>query len=98
MKFKRFTKDKNNRLMFKRCEVKNLFLYFLIKSCYSYIFIFLKFSAFFLSKNYYKNKIKNYCIESGRANSVYKSFKLSRIYLRDFGSQGLILGLKKSMW
>jgi len=44
----------------------------------------------------YKNSIKNYCIVSGRSRSVYRKFKVSRIYFRYLGSKGLFFGLRKA--
>lgn len=43
-----------------------------------------------------KVRIKNYCVVTGRARSVYRKFKVSRIMLRSLGAEGSFLGLKKS--
>jgi small subunit ribosomal protein S14 len=45
-----------------------------------------------------KTKLKNRCILTGRSNSINRSFRLSRIMLRDFANSGSISGLKKSSW
>jgi len=42
--------------------------------------------------------LKNRCIETGRTHSVLKSFKLSRIKLRELASKGNLNGLSKSSW
>ncbi|MCA3270126.1 MAG: 30S ribosomal protein S14 [Thalassospira sp.] len=43
-------------------------------------------------------RVRNRCVFSGRSRAYYRKFKLSRIALREFGSQGLIPGLVKSSW
>ncbi len=49
-------------------------------------------------RNSAKGRIRNRCEISGRARSVYRKFKLSRIALRDMANQGLIPGVVKSSW
>jgi len=49
-------------------------------------------------RNSSKTRIRNRCEVTGRPRGVYRKFKMSRIALRDFGSQGLIPGLLKSSW
>ena len=49
-------------------------------------------------RNSAKVRIRNRCEISGRARSVYRKFKLSRIALRDMANQGLIPGVVKSSW
>ena len=49
-------------------------------------------------RNSAKGRIRNRCELSGRARSVYRKFKLSRIALRDMANQGLIPGVVKSSW
>jgi small subunit ribosomal protein S14 len=51
-----------------------------------------------LNKNSNKIRISNRCILTGRTHSVLKSFKVSRIKLRELISAGLINGTKKSSW
>lgn len=43
-------------------------------------------------------RLRNRCELTGRGQAVYRRFKLSRIKLRELGSQGLIPGLRKSSW
>jgi small subunit ribosomal protein S14 len=43
-------------------------------------------------------RIRNRCELTGRSRAYYRKFKLSRIKLRELGSQGLIPGLVKSSW
>jgi ribosomal protein S14 len=44
------------------------------------------------------SKIKNKCLISGRNRSVYKKFKLNRMFIKNLGVSGFINGLKKSSW
>ncbi len=51
-----------------------------------------------LPRNSAATRIRNRCVVSGRARSVYRKMKMSRIALRELGSKGLIPGLVKSSW
>nr|YP_009733044.1 30S ribosomal protein S14 [Jaagichlorella roystonensis]QHU78340.1 30S ribosomal protein S14 [Jaagichlorella roystonensis] len=51
-----------------------------------------------LPRNSSKSRIKNRCIETGRAHSVLSFCKLSRIRLRENASKGLISGISKASW
>jgi len=51
-----------------------------------------------LPRNSSKVRIRNRCELTGRPRATYRKLKLSRIALRDLGSQGLIPGLVKSSW
>lgn len=43
-------------------------------------------------------QIKNRCTLTGRSKGICSDFRLSRIKIRDLGSNGLINGLKKVSW
>lgn len=51
-----------------------------------------------LPRNSAANRVKNRCTVTGRARSVYRLFKLSRLEFRRKALQGLIPGLKKASW
>ena len=51
-----------------------------------------------LPRNSAKGRIRNRCELTGRPRGNYRKLKLSRIALRELGSQGLIPGLVKSSW
>ena len=51
-----------------------------------------------LPRNSAKNRIRNRCEITGRPRAVYRKLGMSRIALRELGSQGLIPGLVKSSW
>ena len=51
-----------------------------------------------LPRNSAAARVRNRCEVTGRARSVYRKMKMSRIALRELGSKGLIPGLVKSSW
>jgi len=51
-----------------------------------------------LPRNSSATRIRNRCEVTGRPRAYYRKLKMSRISLRDLGSQGLIPGLVKSSW
>ncbi len=51
-----------------------------------------------LPRNSAPTRIRNRCEVTGRPRGFYRKFKMSRIALRELGSQGLIPGLVKSSW
>ena len=51
-----------------------------------------------LPRNSSKVRIRNRCALTGRPRGTYRTFKLSRIALRELGSTGQIPGLVKSSW
>ena len=51
-----------------------------------------------LPRNSAPNRIRNRCEITGRPRAYYRKLGMSRIALRELGSQGLIPGLVKSSW
>src|SRR5215468_11222553 len=51
-----------------------------------------------IPRNSSKTRIRNRCEVTGRPRGFYRKLKMSRIALRDLGSEGLIPGLVKSSW
>ena len=51
-----------------------------------------------LPRNSSKTRIRNRCEVTGRPRGFYRKLKMSRIALRDYGSNGKIPGLVKSSW
>ena len=51
-----------------------------------------------LPRNSSKTRIRNRCEITGRPRAYYRKLRMSRISLRDLGSNGLIPGLVKSSW
>ena len=51
-----------------------------------------------LPRNSSKTRVVNRCGVTGRPRAFYRKLGMSRIALRELGSQGLIPGLVKSSW
>ena len=51
-----------------------------------------------LPRNSSETRIRNRCLVTGRPRGFYRKLKMSRIALRELGSEGLIPGLVKSSW
>lgn len=49
-------------------------------------------------RNSSKTRIRNRCLVTGRPRGFYRKLKMSRVALRELGSEGLIPGLVKSSW
>ena len=51
-----------------------------------------------LPRNSAPNRVVNRCEVTGRPRAYYRKLRMSRIALRDLGSQGVIPGMVKSSW
>jgi len=51
-----------------------------------------------LKRNSTLTRIKNRCVITGRARSVYLKYKMSRIVFRELASRGDLIGVTKSSW
>lgn len=51
-----------------------------------------------LPRNGSKTRIRNRCEVTGRPRAYYRKLGISRIAIRDLGSQGMVPGLLKSSW
>ena len=51
-----------------------------------------------LPRNSSAVRVRNRCEVTGRPRAYYRKLKMSRVALRELGSQGLIPGLVKSSW
>lgn len=51
-----------------------------------------------LPRNSSRVRIRNRCVLTSRARATYRQFKISRLKLRELGSEGFIPGFKKSSW
>lgn len=97
---KKKKKNIKQRYLFKNLEKKRLILKIISKNC--------KFSKnirfktkkkwFLFNNNSSITRIKNICILTGRARSIYRIFKISRIKLRDLVSKKLLPGICKYSW
>ncbi|MEZ5922576.1 MAG: 30S ribosomal protein S14 [Parvularculaceae bacterium] len=51
-----------------------------------------------LPRNSSKTRIRNRCLVTGRPRGFYRKLKMSRVALRQLGSEGKVPGLVKSSW
>ncbi|MHA6325048.1 30S ribosomal protein S14 [Roseivivax sp. CAU 1753] len=51
-----------------------------------------------LPRNSSATRLHNRCQLTGRPHAYYRKLKISRIMLRELGSQGLLPGMVKSSW
>ncbi len=51
-----------------------------------------------LPRNSAPTRVRNRCLVTGRPRGYYRKMKMSRIALRELGSQALLPGLVKSSW
>ena len=93
-------KDKAKRALVKKQEMRRLKCRYIIRSTkismprrWHYCIRLSK-----LARNGSNVRVKNRCIITGRAHSVHRQFKISRIALRELASMGLINGVMKSSW
>jgi ribosomal protein S14 len=93
-----YTKDKNRRNLFLKLEKKRIVLNYIINNLTlsSEIRYFAYLRLRNLSNISTITKIKNRCVFSNRARSIYRKFKLSRIFLKKYALEGDIMGIKKS--
>lgn len=94
------SKDKVYRNNFSKFELFSNLEKLLKKS--SVVLNFQKPKILFFSKvirnHFYRLKIKNRCLLTGRSSSVSRIYSVSRIFFRNLGREGFIPGLKKSSW
>lgn len=91
-------KDQRNRIKFSKTElVINVKHYFKRNSSLpSYFNEKLNFKKLPLSSS--RSRLNNRCLFSYKSNSVYRLFKLSRMFLRKSLSFGNVCGYRKSSW
>lgn len=93
-------KDKAKRAIVRQEEVRRLSLKFMILSFHQYgLYPWLLRGALAgRPRNGSPVRVRNRCLLTGRGQGVHRRFKLSRIALREEGTQGRIPGLRKSSW
>ena len=51
-----------------------------------------------MPRNSSRIRVRNRCVMTGRARSVYRKFGMSRIALRELASAGFLPGVTKASW
>lgn len=97
---KQIKKNIKQRYLFQINEKKRLIIRILSKNLYIHPQIRFKIRQknLFFNQNSSICRIKNLCILTGRSRSVYRFFKISRIQLRKYASEGFLPGLSKYSW
>lgn len=62
------------------------------------LFVYLILLDYLKRLTYFRSRIRNRCIVTGRARAVYSYFGLSRHTFREFAQKGLLNGLGKFSW
>lgn len=98
MKYFRRVNDIRKRKSYRRTEIfqRVLKVLYLHKFVNESKLIIQKKLVFSLVIDAYRVRSHNYCVLSTRPRGVYKSLKISRLKLRELGSDGLFFGLKKA--
>lgn len=97
---KQIKKNINQRYLFQNYEIKRLALKAISQNLKIERKIRWKLQLKFLNLplNSSLTRIKNRCILTGRARSIYRFAKLSRIQLRKWASFGFLTGISKNSW
>lgn len=93
-------KDKKLRDFYLKNEHKHLVLKSLLdnKQLQLNFRYYIRFKIKKLLGKYYKSKIKNRCILTGRSRAVIRFFHMSRLKVKDFVLVSLLIGVRKSSW
>lgn len=97
-----YIKDKKRRQAFLKQEKKYKTLKFLVQKIeldnMTRLLLMQKLAKLSKKSNFSRTKIKNRCSITFRGRSIIRTFKLSRIRLRELLSLGLVPGYKKAAW
>jgi len=99
MRRKIYLKDNKKRNLYKKWEIIQKVLKTIKYYCKKERYITLNLYRITLHmrfKKSYKTRLKNYCMLSGRARSICRKARVSRMGLRTLGANGLLFGLKKA--
>jgi len=94
------TRDKNRRKLFQEYESERLALKILQRIDPKNESLHLAVNSGFkaLPRNSSKSRIRNRCVNTGRARGVWRAFRLSRIQLRTLALKGELMGVRISSW
>jgi small subunit ribosomal protein S14 len=93
-------KDKKHRKLYSHHDFKLTLLKTLTDSTFVpyNVHISAKYATYKLRTFASFSKIRNRCLFTGRGNSVYRDFRLSRATICKFGGFGYLSGAKNSSW
>jgi len=91
--------DNNRRILHNKLEqYRNTLLYLKNNNIEFNSKLFYSLELSKLPRNSSKIRIQNRCIYTGRAHSVFRKFKMSRLIFRQLSLDGNISGITKSTW
>jgi ribosomal protein S14 len=93
-------KDKKRRQLFEKFESERLIMLALSKDKRLPLLkrIAIGLNLLNYTKDVSKSRIKNRCVITGRARSVVRDFKMSRIQIRELSLRGTLYGVRKASW
>ena len=93
-------RDQKRRILYAKYEIKRLLLKSMIRDLHLSKNI--RFQSIQELNKFPRNssasRIRNRCVQTGRAKSNYRIFKMSRITFRELALKGLLPGVTKSSW
>ena len=98
MFLKRLKSNRVQRYFFFIIELKFLLLKFILLNAKVFSSSKVKdlLESLFHRNDFHKTRINSICIITGRFGSVYRYFRISRIFLRKMGGSNFVYGLRKS--
>lgn len=93
-------RDKHRRLTFKKFSIKQIQHKAILQNNAVPYFIkdLVMHKSLRISGTSRITRIRNRCISTARGRAIFRFCKLSRIRLREYGSQGLLAGISKASW
>lgn len=100
MKYNRMILSLHIRKYYNKTELlQKLFQILFLYSTDTYLkLIIAKKQCFKVWNNYFKTRIKDFCIVTGRNKGICIKYKVSRIVFRLLNNKGILFGIKKSNW
>ena len=93
-----YIKDKNRRISYLKIEKKNLVLQYIFNNLTMPLSLREEAYKQYVKFVYFNSvtKIRNRCLLTNRARAVYRKFKMSRIFLKEYALRGELMGVKKA--
>jgi ribosomal protein S14 len=93
-----YTKDKNRRSCFTLLEKKKYILKYILNNLHfsKEIRQIAQCELTKLFNQYSITYIKNRCVLTNRARAIYRKFKMSRIFFKQYALEGTLMGVKKA--
>lgn len=95
-----YIKDKNRRISYLNIEKKKIVLQYIFNNLTMPLSLREEAYKQYVKFVYFNSvtKIKNRCLLTNRARAVYRRFKMSRIFVKEYALRGELMGVKKASW